>query len=60
MFKADDFEKGIKQNFKPYSEVIDNFSNNLLIKTKYDIVNIEWTHDGSLLSVILKESDRHF
>lgn len=58
-FEFKEVEKGIRQNFKPYNDIIENLTFSLRLRTQYPIIHCEWSHNGSVLVLILKVSNEH-
>lgn len=40
-----DKEEGIRQKFKPYSSIIENLTNNIILDMKHQIISCDWSVD---------------
>ena len=59
-FKFNDKEEGMKSNFKPYSDIIQNLTRMYTLETGYDIISVTLSHNSEVFIVVLMVSDEHY
>lgn len=56
----EDAGETMRMKFLPYKNCIENLTNSIVIKTEFDVVNVEWSNDGERFLVILMAEDEHY